>query len=161
MTGKSRLPAVAAILIITVAAAVALYLWLGREERAPLPEPQKVNVPDSIPVEKVAVQSPDLDVELRAMRGTVKTGYTDWMCLLECRERDGCRADVEVKVEYRSLGQPRQLTLGGHLEGKPGQIMRLGRAQRPPIEVDGIDRVTINVLRVYAADEPVERIIND
>jgi hypothetical protein len=161
MTGNSRLLAVAALLIVTVVAAVGLYLWLGREEPTPLPEPQQVNVPDSIPVEEVAVQSPDLDVELRAMRGTVKAGYTDWMCLLECRERDGCRADVEVKVEYRSLGQPRQLTLGGRLEGKAGQIMRLGRAQRPPVEVDSIDRVTINVLHVYAADEPYERTIND
>jgi hypothetical protein len=39
--------------------------------------------------------------------------------------------------------------------------MRLGRVQRPPVEVDGIDRVTINVLKVYAADEPFGRIIND
>jgi hypothetical protein len=161
MTGNSRLFTVAVLLLVAVAAAVGLYLWRGRNQAPPLPEPQQINVPDSIPVEEVAVESPDLDVELRAMRPTVKSGYTDWMCLLECREREGCRADVQIKVEYRSLGEPRQLILGGRLGGEGGEIMRLGRVQRPPVEVDGIDRVTINVLRVYAANEPFERIIND
>ena len=118
-------------------------------------------MPDASPVEEVAVESPDLDVELRAMRGTVNPGFTDWMCLLECRQRDGCRADVQVKVAYRSLGEARQLIIGGRLDGVGGEIMRLGRVQRPPVEVDGIDRVTINVLRVYAADEPYERTIDD
>jgi len=161
MTGNSRVVAVAVLLVVAVVAAVGLYVWRGRNQPPPLPEPQQVQVPDAIPVDDVAVQSPDLDVELRAMRGTVREGYTDWMCLLECRQREGCRADVEVKVDYRSLGEPRRLTLGGHLGGEGGEIMRLGRVQRPPVEVDGIDRVTINVLRVYAADEPYEQIIND
>jgi hypothetical protein len=161
MAGSSRTPAVAILLIVAVVAAVALYFLWGRKQAPPLPEPQQVQVPDSIPVKEVPVQSPDLDVELRAMRGTVRDGYTDWMCLLECREREGCRADVTVKVEYRSLGKPLQLTLGGRLGGDGGEIMRLGRVQRPPVEVDGIDRVTITVLRVYAANEPFERIIND
>ena len=161
MAGSSRTRAVAILLIVAVVAAVGLYFLWARNQPPPLPEPQQVQVPDSIPVEEVPVQSPDLDVELRAMRGTVRDGYTDWMCLLECREREGCRADVTVKVEYRSLGKPLQLTLGGRLAGDGGEIMRLGRVQRPPVEVDGIDRVTITVLRVYAANEPFERIIND
>ena len=161
MTGNSRVLVVTVLLIVAVVAAVALYVWRGRNEPPPLPEPTLVHVPDAIPVDGVAVESPDLDVELRAMRGTVNPGFTDWMCLLECREREGCRADVQVKVEYRSLGEPRQLTIGGRLDGEGGEIMRLGRVQRPPVEVDGIDRVTINVLRVYAADEPYERTIDD
>jgi hypothetical protein len=161
MAGYSRILAVAVLLIVAVVAAVGLYLLWGRNQPPPLPERQQVNVPDAIPVDEVTVESPDLDVELRAMRGIVKPGYTDWMCLLECREREGCRADVQITVEYRSLGKPRQLTLGGRLAGEGGEIMRLGRVQRPPVEVDGIDRVTINVLKVYAADEPFGRIIND
>ena len=143
MTGNSRVLVVAVLLIVAVVAAVGLYFWRGRNAPPPLPEPTQVHMPDAIPVGDVAVQSPDLNVELRAMRGTVKPGFTDWMCLLECREREGCRADVQVKVEYRSLGEPRQLTIGGRLFGEGGEIMRLGRVQRPPVEVDGIDRVTI------------------
>ena len=161
MTGNSRVLVVGVLLIVAMVAAVGLYFWQDRNKTPPLPEPTQVHVPDAIPVEDVAVQSPDLDVELRAMRGVVKPGFTDWMCLLECRQREGCRADVRVKVEYRSLGESRQLTMGGRLDGEGGEIMRLGRVQRPPIEVDGIDRVTIDVLRIYAADEPIERIIND
>jgi hypothetical protein len=161
MTGNSRVLVFSVLLMVAVAAAVGLYLWQGRNQPPPLPEPTQVHVPNAIPVEDVAVESPDLDVELRAMRGTVKPGFTDWMCLLECRQREGCRADVQVKVEYRSLGEPRQLIIGGRLGGVGGEIMRLGRVQRPPVEVDGIDRVTITVLRVYAADEPYERTIDD
>jgi hypothetical protein len=161
MAGYSRILAVAALLIVAVVAAVGLFYWWSSNQPPPLPERQQVHVPDAIPVDEVAVESPDLDVELRAMRGIVKPGYTDWMCLLECREREGCRADVQITVEYRSLGTPRKLTLGGRLAGEGGEIMRLGRVQRPPVEVDGIDRVTINVLKVYAADEPFGRIIND
>ena len=161
MAGSSRTPVVAILLIVAVVAAVGLYFLWARKQAPPLPEPQQVQVPDSIPVEEVPVQSPDLDVELRAMRPTLRDGFTDWMCLLECREREGCRADVTVKIEYRSLGKPLHLTIGGRLDGDGGEIMRLGRVQRPPVEVDGIDRVTVTVLRVYAADEPFERIIND
>jgi len=161
MTGNSRVLVVGVLLIVAIVAAAGLYFWQGRNRTPPLPEPKQVHVPDAIPVEDVAVQSDDLDVELRAMRGTVKPGFTDWMCLLECREREGCRADVQVKVEYRSLGESRQLIIGGRLDGDGGEIMRIGRVQRPPVDVDGIDRVTINVLRVYAADEPIERTIND
>jgi hypothetical protein len=161
MTGNSRVLVIAVLLVVAIIAAAGLYLWKGREQAPPLPEPQQVNVPDSIPIEAVAVASPDLDIELRAMRGTVREGFTDWMCLLECREREGCRAEVQVRVEYRSLGEPRQLTLAGRLGGEGGEIMRLGRVQRPPVEVDGIDRVTIDVIRVYAADEPFERVIED
>ena len=161
MTGSSRVLVVAVLLVVAAVAAVGLFVLRGRDQPPPLPEPTQVHVPDAIPVEDVTLESPDLDLELRAMRGTVNPGFTDWMCLLECREREGCRADVEVKVEYRSLGEPRQLTIGGRLGGEGGDIMRLGRVQRPPVEVDSIDRVTITVLRVYAADEPFERIIND
>ena len=143
MTGNSRVLVVGVLLIVAIVAAVGLYFWQGRNRTPPLPEPKQVHVPDAIPVEDVAVQSDDFDVELRAMRGT------------------GCRADVQVKVEYRSLGESRQLIIGGRLDGDGGEIMRIGRVQRPPVDVDGIDRVTINVLRVYAADEPIERTIND
>jgi hypothetical protein len=161
MANHRRLLAVAAVVAAVVVIAVGLWLWRGRSTPPPLPEPQQVHVPDSIPVEGVAVQSPDLDIELRAVRPTVHPGYTDWRCLLECRERGGCRADVQVKVEYRSSGAPRQLLIGGRLDGEGGEIMRLGRVQRPPIQVDGIDRVTITVLEVYDADKPAERIIHD
>ena len=161
MTGNIRVLIVAVLLIVAVAAAVGLYLWQGDSEPPPLPERQVVTVPDAIPVEEVAVQSSELAVELVAMRGNVHPDYTDWSCILECREREGCRADVQVDVEYRSSGEARKLTIGGRLFGEPGEIMRIGRVQRPPVSVDSIDKVTITVLQVFSADNPNERIIID
>jgi hypothetical protein len=161
MKGSSRLLAVAILLAVALAAALGVYLWRQWVAGRPLPPPKPpVEIPDSISVEDVPVQSPDLELSLVGMRGTVNPGYTDWACLLECRERQGCHASVEVRVEYRSLGEPRRLVIGGRLDGEPGEIMRIGRVQRPPVAVDGIDRVDVTVLRVYGKDSPTPGIVH-
>lgn len=134
--------------------AVGLWLWRGRSAPKPLPEPQQVTVPDAIPVEEVALASPDLEVALVGMSGTVHPDYTDWACLLECREREGCNADVQLTVDYRSGGEVKRLILGGRLAGGPGEVMRIGRVQRPPVEVDAIERVSMAVLDVRRSDAP-------
>jgi len=149
MANRRTLLAVAVI----VAAVIIVGLWLWRAN-APLPEPKSVTVPDAIPVEKVELASPDLEVLLVGMRGTVNPDYTDWACLLECREREGCRADIQLTVEYQSGGVPQQFMIGGRLDGDPGEIMRVGRVQRPPVEVDSIDRVSMTVLEVHRTNAP-------
>ena len=151
MTNRGRL--LAAIVVVIVIAA-GLWLWRSFSGPPPLPEPKSVTVPDNIPVDEVALASPDLEVVLVGMRGTVHPTYTDWACLLECRERAGCRADIQLTVEYRSLGEPKKLLLGGRLDGDGGEVMRIGRVQRPPVEVDSIDRVSLTVLEVHRADAP-------
>lgn len=138
---------------IAVVAVVVVGLWLWRAN-APLPEPKQVTVPDAIPVEQVDLTSPDLEVLLVGMRGTVHPDYTDWACLLECRERDGCRADVQLTIEYRSSGEPKKLVVGGRLDSDGGEIMRIGRVQRPPVEVDSIDRVSLTVLEMHRTNAP-------
>ena len=149
----SRRTVLAAVVVVAVLVAGA-WLWRSRTGPPPLPEPKSVTVPDNIPVAEVALASPDLEVVLVGMRGTVHPDYTDWACLLECRERDGCRADVQLTVEYRSLGEPKKLILGGRLDGEGGEIMRIGRVQRPPVDVDLIDRVSLTVLEVRHPGAP-------
>jgi hypothetical protein len=161
MANSSRLLTVAILIAVALAAALGVYLWRQMEVERPLPPPQApVEVPDSIPVENVPVTSPDLDLLLMGMRGTVHPTYTDWACLLECREPKGCNAIVEVRVEYRSNGEPQQLIIGGRLNGEPGEIMRVGRAQRPPVAVDGIDSVDVLVLQVFTGEDD-ELLIDD
>ena len=158
MANRGRLLAVGVVVAVLVVAG--LWLWRSRTGPPPLPEPKQIVVPDAIPVEDVAVQSPNLDLKLVAMRGTERPGFTDWVCLLECREREGCWASVQVTVEYRSAGVPKKLIIGGRLEGDGGEIMRIGRVQRPAIPVDGIDQVTISVLEVFTPGVPPEPIID-
>jgi hypothetical protein len=149
-----RILAVGAAVVVVVVAVVVFLVWRApsaRRQGAPRPT---VIVPDSIPVDNVTVVSPDLAIELVAMRGTVHPEYTDWACILECRERDGCRADVEVAVEYRSGGERRKLLIGGKLDAAEGEIMRVGRVQRPPVAVDGIDTVSMRVLEIHRAGAP-------
>jgi hypothetical protein len=157
MRGSSRPLAVAVLLVVAIAAVLGFYLWRQWQATRPLPPPQSpVTLPDSISVEDVPVQSPNLDINLVGMRGTVNPGYTDWACLLECREREGCHVTVEVRIEYRSSGEPKRLVIGGRLDGRAGEIMRIGRVQRPPVAVDGIDSVDVTVLRVHTDDKEDE-----
>jgi hypothetical protein len=157
MRGSSRLLAVAILLVVAVAAALGFYLWRQWAADRPLPPPQPpVELPDSFTIDDVAVQSPDLDLHLVGMRGTVHPDYTDWACLLECRERGGCHATVEVRVAYRSSGEPSRLVIGGRIDGEAGEIMRIGRAQRPPVAVDGIDSVEVTVLHIHTDDDEDE-----
>ena len=149
-------PKVLVAVAIGLAVVVVACLWLWRVWQAnrPLPEPQQVTVPDAIPVDEIDLASPDLDVLLVGMRGTPNPSYTDWSCLLECREREGCRADIQLSVEYRSEGEPQTLILAGRLDGELGEVMRVGRVQRPPVTVDSIDRVSMTVLEVFRPNAP-------
>jgi hypothetical protein len=119
------------------AALAAVLLWRGCRHEVPSGPPADF-VADS-----VTLISPDLELRLVSVRGLVHPAYTDWVCLLECRERRGCRADVKLQVEYRSSGEKLSLTIGGRLDGELGETLRLGRVQRPPVAVDRVELVTV------------------
>ena len=154
MGGLSRPWAVAA--TVAVAIIVVAGLWLWRSDSAPpAPSgPQQVAVPENFRFEKARLVSPDLRVELTEIFGTVHNDYTDWACILECRDSDGCHADAQLVVEFRSSGEKKKLVLGGRLDADSGQIMRIGRAQRPPLAVDSIERVTLTVTEPRRTDSP-------
>ena len=131
---------VSAVLLLAVVAAI--LLWRGcRHEPPPSAVPAADFVADS-----ARLVSPDLALELVAVRGIVHPGYTDWACLLECRERRGCRADVKLEIRYRSGGEERSLSIAGRLEGQRGETMRIGRVQRPPVAVDRVEQVTVTAV---------------
>lgn len=132
----------AAGLIVVVAAVLP---WCGCRQEAPPPAapPAASGPPAGFVAESTRLVSPDLELELVSVRGIVHPGYTDWACLLECREPGGCRADVKLEIRYRSGDEPRTLKIAGRLEGEQGRTMRIGRVQRPPVVVDSIDLVTV------------------
>lgn len=123
-----------------VAVAAGLLLWRGCRHEPP--PPSAVPAADFVD-ESARLVSPDLELELVAVRGLVHPAYTDWACLLICRERRGCRADVKLEIRYRSGGEERTLAIAGRLEGERGETMRIGRAQRPPVAVDRVEQVTV------------------
>jgi hypothetical protein len=131
-------------LIAAAAAAVVagLLLWRGCRHEVP---PSGLPPADFV-AESVRLVSPDLELELVAVRGLVHPAYTDWACLLECRERRGCRADVKLEIRYRSGGEERSLGIAGRLEGERGETMRIGRVQRPPVAVDRVEQVTVTAV---------------
>jgi len=154
MAGHSRTLVVTA--TVAVAIIVVVGLWLWRSDSAPsVPAgSQSVAAPENFRFEKARLVSPDLKVELTEIFGTVHEDYTDWACVLECRNADGCHADAQLVVEYRSSGEEKKLVLGGRLDADSGQIMRIGRAQRPPVAVESIDRVTLTVTESRRSDSP-------
>ncbi len=154
MAGLSRPSVVSA--TVAVAIIVVVGLWLWQSDSAP-PAPSglpQAAVPEDFRYEEARLVSPDLKVKLTEIFGTVHNDYTDWACILECRDQDGCHADAQMVVEYRSAGEKKTLILGGRLDADSGQMMRIGRAQRPPVAVDSIDRVTLTVIEPRRSDSP-------
>ena len=146
MPTRARWMALVAAVVVTIV--IAVFLWRGFQS-APVPP----EIP-SFTQEEVAAISPDLAVSEALVRGTVHPGYTDWVCLLECLEPEGCRADLRVVIDYRSHGEAQRLMIDGRVDAEMGETMRIGRVQRPPVEVDGIDKVTIEKLRSIRENGP-------
>jgi len=141
VAGRARWLAVAAVGIAVLAA---ILVWrVGRDGRGADDHPQAFDVGS------VKVFSPDLAVGDALVRGTVYPEYADWSCVFECREPEGCHAEVQLTVTYRSGGDVLEVKLGGRLDAAMGETMRLGRAQRPPTGVDEIERVELEVATTY------------
>jgi len=153
---SKRAGLLAAVAVLVAAVVISLVIWRGGGSSSPKSLP--VGVAEEFDFDQEALVSPEIEVAVITIRGTVLPGYTDWMCLLECREPDGCNADIQITVDYRSSGERRVLQLAGRLQAEMGETMRIGRPQRPPTAVDGIDAVTVKVLRSYreGAPEPTE-----
>ena len=146
MPTRARWMAVVAAVVVTIL--VAVFLWRGSQ---PAPAPPEI---PSFSGDEVTAISPDLAVSEALVRGTVHPGYTDWVCLVDCLEPEGCRADLRVIVDYRSRGETQRLMIDGRVDAEMGETMRIGRVQRPPVEVDGIDKVTIEKLRSIRENGP-------
>lgn len=146
MASRTRWLAVAA---VGVAVLVALLIWRGcRDGRMAADAPQDFGV-GSVPV-----TSPDLAVSDALVRGTVHPDYTDWSCVLECREPEGCHAEVQLTITYLSGGDEHDVKLGGRLDAAMGETVRLGRAQRPPTAVDEVKLVILEVATTYRPGGP-------
>jgi hypothetical protein len=146
MPTRARWMVVVAVVVVILLAAV--FLWRGFR---PAPAPPEI---PSFAQEEVTATSPDLAVSEALVRGTAHPGYTDWVCLLECREPEGCRTDLRVVVDYRSGGEAQRLMIDGRVDADMGETMRIGRVQRPPVEVEGIDMVAIEVRKSYREGGP-------
>jgi hypothetical protein len=131
-------------------AALILALWL--RPRADESRPPAAAADFSF--EQIVLESPDLALDLQAVRGNVHESYTDWACLFICREFGGCHADVQLEVRFRSAGENRRLTLAGRLDGERGDVLRLGRVQRPPVNVESVERLTLRVIDTYTPGQP-------
>ena len=138
MPRPSRSWTVALSLIVIVALVV---LWRSCRSTDVAPD----RPPEGFTADRVGLDSPDLDLELIEVRGKANPGYTDWACIFLCREAGGCRADTRVQILYVSGGTKQTLVLNGHLDAAHGEKMRVGRMQRPPVVVDRVMSVTVEV----------------
>lgn len=145
MTGRKPWLAGAVVLIVVVTA-VLLWRGCGRDPNAR---------PADFVGDTVELDSPDLDLELSSVFGTANPVSTDWVCRFVCRESRGCRADVEALIAYRSNGERRTIKITGRLNGAKGEIVWLGRGQRPPEVVDRVDRVDVKVVALFNPTAPI------
>jgi hypothetical protein len=147
MVGRFRWILLAVVVVASVAAAV---VWRGRQ-LAPLADPGSDG---TFTVSDVPVESPELSIDVGTVKWTHHPDYTDWSCLIECRESGGCHAEVQLVVDYISNGRKKRLTLGGRLDAAQGETVRIGRAQRPSVTVDRVERVSVEVLAAFRPGAP-------
>jgi len=154
MEGRTRWLVVA---IVAAAIAAAFVTWRGCRP-APADEPV---VRRSFAVDSVPVDSPDLEVGPAVVRATSYRGYTDWACLLECLEPEGCRAEVRLVLDWVGEGAGGRMVVAGSVDAEQGETMRIGRVQRPPIAgFDRVDRLALEVTRLLRDDSPTPFIID-
>ena len=53
-----------------------------------------------------------------------------------------------------SAGEERTLTVDGRFDANAGEKMRIGRMQRPPVVVDRVESVTVEVAGPYTPGAP-------
>jgi hypothetical protein len=146
MTNGSRWLAGAAALMV-IAVSVILAVRSCPSARPPPPADFRVEAP--------TLESPDMDLELVLVQGVSNPRSTSWSCRFLCRERDGCRAEIRATIEYRSGGDSRSLTLTKRLYVDRDKSFWLGREQRPPVVVDRVERVIVEVVTPYDPAAPM------
>lgn len=137
--------------VALAAAVVTVVVRRGHRPESPVAEPVAEGTHSA---SGVPVDSPELRINVATVRWTNHPDYIDWTCLVECRERDGCHAEVQLVVDYISSGSQQRLTLGGRLDVAYGETVRIGRAQRPSVTVDRVEQVTVQVLAAFHRDAP-------
>ena len=154
MSKQTGVLAAAAVILAVVV--IALVMRCGSDPSSPTSP--STEAAEEFEFDGATLVSPDIAVALIKVRGTSLPGYTDWAFLFECREPEGCNADLMLAVDYRSSGRPEKLYVTGRVNAADGEIMRIGRPLRPPTAVDGVDKITIEMLRSYrdAGPEPTE-----
>ena len=147
-------------LVVAIVAAVIAAAFLTWRGCRPAPADAPV-VRRSFAVDSVPVDSPDLEVGPAVVRATSYRGYTEWACLLECLEPEGCRAEVRLVLDWVGDGGGGRMIVTGAVDAEPGETMRIGRVQRPPIAgFDRVDRLALEVTRLIRADAPTPFIID-
>jgi hypothetical protein len=137
-----------------LAAAAALVLLIVTWQCSPTDTETPTAPAGDFSFERVELVSNELALDLQAVRGKAHESYTDWSCIFICRESGGCNADVQLEVLFSSAGEERRLILAGRLVGERGDALRLGRVQRPPVNVDAIERLTLRVVDTYKPGQP-------
>lgn len=135
---------------VIVAAVAAFVFWRGRR----LTPSVAPGLPETFTVSDVPVVSPGLKIGVSTVRWTHHPEYTDWACIIQCRETEGCHAEVQLVVEYLSTGAKKRLTIGGQVDAGSGETVRIGRAQRPAVKVDRVVGVTVQVLEAFRRGAP-------
>jgi hypothetical protein len=155
---RTRWLALAAVAAVAVAAVLVVAIIMQRGcRRAPAQGPVEVR---AFSFDNVSVESPELAVGPAVVHADSYRGYTDWACLLECREPEGCHAEVRLVLDYSGGGATGRLMVTATLDASQGETMRIGRTQRPPAAaVEKVDRAELEVVRRMGPDAPTPFVV--
>jgi hypothetical protein len=131
--------AIAVLVVLVIAAGIALW-WLR-----PGSEPEEP--PASFEGQPVAFSSPELGLEVVRLRAEAHESSTEWKCVLECLEPEGCHAEIRVVVRFLSAGEGRSLTFADTLDVARGSEHVVSGLQQPSLAVDRVESVEVVVER--------------
>jgi hypothetical protein len=134
--------------LIPVVFVAGILLWWFT--RSPEPPPPATGFAAS----EVAIDSPEIKLELTDARGVVSGDVMRWTCSFVCREPEGCHADLAVTVNYSAGGTARSIGIGGTIDVGSGDPWSVSVVQRPPDQVDTVDLVEVVVRHSYGQGAP-------
>jgi len=141
------------VLVVAALVVVASALVIMWQRRPDTPRPAEGSA-ETYAVTDVPVRSPDVRISVGTVKWTHHPNYTDWSCLIECREAGGCHAEIQLIIEYVASGVAKRLTLGGRLDAARGETVRIGRVERPGEKVDRVDQVSVEVVEAFQSGAP-------
>jgi len=145
------------LVVVAVVVTLAAGVWLVNR---PKHQPSRLIPENDEPVRfrfaDVTITSPDLEVVESEIRGSTRSTYTSWLVVLNCAELEGCAGEFALEVRYHTGSESRRLVMINSCDVPNGGELRFEGLQDPPIPVDRIEGLTLEVLERGASDEIVD-----
>ena len=142
------------LLEVLVALAIAVWFFTRPQPEVTTP-PAKLGEPLRFSYEGLSVESADLRVGPASVRGAIHSGYLSWIVIANCAEPEGCAGEFRVEIEYDTGSEVRKISVDTRCDVPFDGELRLQGIQDPPVPVNRIERLKLEVIERGRLGGPV------